>query len=354
MHDATVRGTSECWWQLERPGLTMPVRIDPKGLRGPTPGQARGKRWRLTSRGLYVPEGVPMDILEQRIVEAAVVLPPGTGVTGWAGLRWSGGAWFDGLDSSGAAQQPVTLAIGDSTIVAQRGFEVSEEHLRPYDLIQLDGLPITIPLRSVTFLMRYAATLVDAVTAIDMATYNDLVSIDEVASYQQTLPAWTGIPLCRAATVHADENAWSPREVRTRLVWTRVAELPRPLSNRPVFDRWGHHIGTPDLLDEEAGVVCEYNGSLHLAGVQRRRDRDREEAFRRCGLEYLEVMAGDSDEQVARRIDEIRSRAAWTAPTTRDWTIALPHWWIPTFTVEQRRDLDEHQRSRLLRLRRTA
>lgn len=352
MHDATVRGTTECWWQLERTGLVMPVRTDPTGRRGPTQGQARGKRWRTTSRGLHVPEGVATDVVEQRIVEAAAVLA--TGVTGWAALRWCGGAWFDGLDSGGTERQPVTLAIGDSRIVAQQGFEISEEHLRPYDLTQIDGLPITIPLRSVTFLMRYAATLVDAVTAIDMAAYNDLVSIEEVAAYQQTLPAWTGIPLCRAATAHADENAWSPREVRTRLVWTHVAELPRPLSNRPVFDRQGNHIGTPDLLDEEAGVVCEYNGSLHLAGAQRRRDRDREEAFRGCGLEYLEVMAGDADEQVARRIHEIRSRAAWAAPSTRGWTTALPHWWIPTFTVDQRRNLDEPQRKRLLRLRRTA
>ena len=39
---------------------------------------------------------------------------------------------------------------------------------------------------------------------------------------------------------------------------------PRPLCNVPVFDRFGQHIGTPDLLDPVAGVVGEYDGALHL------------------------------------------------------------------------------------------
>lgn len=349
-----VRGTSEVWWQLERPGLTLPRRVDPNGLQGPTRGQARGPKWRQTSRGLHVPASTPIDCVEQRIVEAAAVLPPGTGVTGWAGLRWGGGAWFDGLDPGGKAPLPVTLAIGDSTIVAQPGIQVSEEQLRPYDMQVLDGLPLTIPVRSVTFLMRHAESLLEAVTALDMAAYNDLVSIAEVVAYQPTLPAWTGIPLCRKATAHADENAWSPREVRTRLTWIVVAELPRPLCNRPVFDRSGHHIATPDLLDEEAGVALEYNGALHLSGEQRRRDRDREEALRRVGLECLTVMAGDSDDRVAERMHEVRARARWEAPSRRGWTVDLPRWWIPTFTVDQRRELDDDQRSRWLKLRRTA
>lgn len=349
-----VRGTSETWWRLERAGLTMPVRVDPAALRGPTRRQARGPGWRRTSRGLFVPAGTPSDGAEQRIVEAAAVLPRGGGVTGWAALRWSGGAWFDGMEPGGQTPLPVTLAIGDSRILAQPGFEVSEEHLRPYDMEELDGLPLTSAVRSVTYLMRHASTLLEAVTALDMAAYNDLVSVNEVLAYQPTLPAWTGIPLCRKASVLADENAWSPREVKVRLTWTMLAELPRPLCNRPVFDRAGRHVATPDLLDEEAGVALEYDGELHLAGAQRRRDRDREEALRRVGLEYLTVMAGDSDERVADRMREVRARARWEAPSRRDWTVDLPSWWVPTFTVDQRRELDHEQRSRWLRLRRTA
>lgn len=350
-----MRGTSITWWQLARPGLTMPVRVDPSGASGPTPGQARGPRWRSTSRGLFVPETVDRDLVDQRIVEAAAVLPPGTGVTGWAGLHWGGGRWFDGLATNGLDRLPVTLATGDSTIGAQSGFEISEEQLRPFDLMTLDGMALTTHVRSVTYLMRHARSLREAVVALDMAAYGDLVSIDEVAAYNQTLWTWTGIPQARQATAYADENAWSPREVRMRLTWILDADLPKPLTNRPVFDRAGRHIGTPDMLDEEAGIAVDYDGAVHLVGTQRRRDRDREEAFRGAGLEYLTVLGSDRDpEALADRMHRARSRARFAAPSVRDWTVTLPTWWIPTFTVEQRRNLTEHERDRFLRYRRTA
>ena len=290
----------------------------------------------------------------QRIVEAAAVLPPGTGVTGWAGLRWLGGSWFEGLGHDGATLLDVPLAVGDSTIVAQSGFTVSEEQLRPDDLMTCDGLPLTTALRSVTFMMRHADTLVDSVIALDMAAYDDLVSVREVAAYQHTMPAWTGIPLCRKATALADENSWSPRETRTRLVWQRVAELPPLLCNRPLFDRFGRLLGPPDLLDEEAGVVVEYDGAVHLAGAQRRLDRDRGELFRHVGLEHLVVMAGDTSTRTAERMHAARARAAWSAPSQRAWTVMPPSWWVPTLTVEQRRNLDQHTRERVLRYRRAA
>ncbi len=205
-----------------------------------------------------------------------------------------------------------------------------------------------------TYLMRHADSLLDAVVAVDMACYSDLVSVAEVASYLPSMPAWTGIQQCRTATGLANENAWSPREVGVRLSWERHAKLPRLLANPPVFDQRGRHVGTPDLLDEEAGLVIEYDGALHLAGAQRRRDRDREEEFRRVGLDYLTVMAGDAQSHVVARMQSVRRRALARPAGPREWTTELPAWWIPTSSVEERRSLDCTQRERLLRLRRTA
>ena len=64
-----------------------------------------------------------------------------------------------------------------------------------------------------------------------------------------------------------------------RLIWTRTAGLPRPLTNRPVFDLQGRHIGTPDLLDVEAGLFGEYDGAMHLDGKSRLRGLVHEDRF---------------------------------------------------------------------------
>ncbi|MFC5177460.1 hypothetical protein [Nocardioides taihuensis] len=344
------------YWRLERSDLCMPVRIDPEGRKGPTKRGARSTRWRRTSRGQYVPSTVSDEDVEQRIVEAAAVVPEGGAVTGWAALRWQGGVWFDGLTRGGRARLPVTVVAPSKQIRAQAGIEVSEEFIRPGEIIRVDGLPITVPARSVCYLMRYASSLRDAVVALDMAAYDDLVSITEAASYATTLKIWTGIPQCREAIGLAHENSWSPQEVGAGFVWVVVAGLPPPLRNRPVFDLHGRHIGTPDLLDEEAGLVGEYDGRLHLAGQQRRRDRDREARYREVGLEVVVLLDTDaaSPDRTAALILEARSRARFEPASERRWTTEPPPWWIPTFTVEQRRALDPDLRNRWLGYRRQA
>lgn len=341
----------------DRPHLYAPVRVDPSGEHGPTPGQARGPHWRRTSHGYYLPTFVDGNQVAQRIVEAAAVLRPGGGaVTGWAALAWLGARWFDGSTPAGGCR-PVDLAVWNR-IRPHAGVAICEEGINPADVIVVHGLPITIPVRSVCFAMRYAANVRDAVRALDMAAYDDLVSIDEMRIYAGTRPrtglsSWTGIPLCREATELSDENRWSPQEVTMGMIWVLDARLPRPRFNVPIFDRSGRHICTPDLLDEEAGVVGEYNGSLHLQGSQPALDVRREEVYRELGLESFTMMAGDASdpETMARRMLAARSRARWLGPEERAWTSQPPAWWTSTETVAQRRALSASQRERFLRYR---
>jgi hypothetical protein len=336
-----------------RPGLVSPVPLDPTGVRGPTRGQAKGRCWRRTSHGLYVPDHVDDTLVEQRIVEAAAVLPEVCGVTGWAALRWLGGRWFDGLGPGGRGRRPVWLATGGSDVRRQSGIEPSAERLDPGELLIVDGVCLTVPARSVCFEMRYAASVRQAVQVLDMAAYSDLVSIAEVAAYAAEHPGWTGIPRCRHAIALADENSWSPRETAMRLVWSLEAGYARPLCNAPVFDRAGRHVGTPDLIDPEAGVLGEYDGGLHLQGVQRARDVRREGDFRGLGLECVTMLAGDTADPTdfLRRLHAAYRRARWLPEGRRAWTLQPPAWWTPTTTVAQRRSLDERQRARLLALR---
>jgi hypothetical protein len=304
---------------VSRPGLVLPVAIDPSGREGPTKAQARGPHWRRTSRGLYVPSAVV------RTGDSADI-------------------------------RPVPLAVGFHDIRPQVGIEVTQEHLDLQEMAVVDGLPMTTVQRSLGYEMRYAGSVRSAAVAFCMAAYSDLASIEEMNAFFARHAGWDGIRLARSAMALAEENCWSPQEVRMLLVWLLDAGLPRPLCNRPVFDRSGRHIGTPDLLDPEAGVAGEYDGPLHLHSGQRRKDRDREEAFRGVGLEYFTILTGDLGDRsrTAQRMRQARSRARFEAESRRAWTIELPPWWIPTFTVEQRRALTPGQQARVLGYRRSA
>ena len=344
----------------DRPSLVAPVGVDTTGRNGPTRAQARGPHWRWVSRDRWVPSSVDRSV-QQRIVEAAARIPPGRGaVTGWAALCWLGARWFDGSTVDDPAGLPVDLAMGGD-IRPGPGVVICEEHWHPSEIAVVDHLPVTVPVRSVGYAMRYAASERDAARVFAMAAYDDLVSSEEMIDYvgpapRHGLSSWTGVPRARRGLLLADENCWSPREVAMMLVWRLDAGLPRPLMNQPVFDRHGRHVGTPDLLDQESGTVGEYDGAHHLGGAQRSIDVRREERYRDLGLECFTMLAGDAADRAgtAARMQAARRRARWLPEERRAWTIQPPPWWIETVTVEQRRQLNRSQRETLLGHRRAA
>jgi hypothetical protein len=297
---------------------------------------------------LYVPSDSP-ETVEQRIVEAAAVLPSYGAITGWAALRWLGATWFDGEDWG--EQRPVTLALMDSSVRAQHGIAISEERLDPTQIQPYAGLRVTTAAYALLFEIRYTRSLRTALRSADMAAYDDVVSRAELGALVAQCSGWTGIEVGRRVYTLMDENAWSPAEVSMRDIWTTEAGMPRPLTNRPVFDLRGNLIGTPDLIDVVAGVCGEYDSELHLDSVRRRRDRDREEQFRAVGLEPVAMVTGDIGDPwpFVSRLRTAYARAERRPVADRRWTIDLPAWWIPTLTVEQRRSLDDEKRARLLR-----
>lgn len=332
--------------------VVVPVPVDRSGRGGPTPDQARGPRWRRSSRGLYVPADADLNQPDQQIVEAAAALPgEWGGVTGWAGLAWQRSAWFDGTPWGGGHPAPVTLAVGGNRAIRpQAGFATSEERLLDSDVIVVDGVRVTTAVRSVCFEMRYASSVRQAVITLDMACFNDVVSIAEVEAYAATIPGWTGIPQCRGAIPLARENSWSPRETEMRLCWTLDGGLPHPLCNVPVFGPGNQLLGTPDLLDPVAGVLGEYDSSLHLTGPLRSRDEGRQHLFRSHGLEYVTMLTLDARDPTAflARLQAAYDRASDIPASRRRWTLEQPSWWRDTTTVARRRALDVHQRGRLL------
>lgn len=336
------------------PGLVWPRRRgDPDG---PNDWQTRSGAFRSTGGGGWVPADIPRSC-DQRIVEAAARLPAHGGVTGWAALRWCGSRWFDGTDSYGAAR-PVTLALGTRhTLRPTAGLLVSQEHVPPAVLGRARGIRVTSPCWSVAHEMRKAASTEAAVVAFEMAAYDDLVSIAELADLT-TSELWIrqGVQQVRDVLPLLEENSWSPMESIMRLTWQFRADAPRPRANCPVFDRSGRFIGTPDLLDPVAGVYGMYDGGLHLTGSVRHLDVTKEAAYRRLGLEGVTMMAGDLSDRdpFAARVREAYARAERRPRDARLWLPEPADWWVPTWTVEQRRALPGHARPRLLAYRNAA
>lgn len=327
---------------MRRSGLVVPVAVDPSGARGPTPKQARGPGWRRTSPGLFVPatdgpEPKGDAEIDQRIVEVAAGLPVGAAITGWAALHWQGARY---LGADARPRPAIDVALHDHGHLARRaGVQLSCDWLFEADVIDVDGLPVTRPERSVTFMARRARSLEAAVQAIDMACRADLVDLRALARYAAALAARPGVRQLRLAVELADENVWSPMESVMRLRWLDVTRV-RPRCNVPIFDLDGRHLLTPDLLDPVLGLAGEYDGRVHEQVGVRRRDLDREELARVHGIEMVSMIAEDRarDPGFTRRLLAARARA--TARTgSRTWTLAPPPWWTDTSTVEQRRAL---------------
>ncbi len=340
-----------------RAGAVWPVPVDPLGIDGPTPDAARGRKWRRSSRGLYVPADVDRSDVHQRIVEAAALLHEGGGVTGWAGLSWLGAVWLTGLEGDGATAAPVPLAVGrNHPMREQSGFLLSNAGVPRHHQLRVDGVRVTTPLRSLTFEMRRSRTVLEATKWFAMAAYDDLVSINELAAFvERELNAKTGVATVRAAIPLLTENAWSPMEPEMFHRWV-ASGRPAPLFNVPVFDRLGRHVATPDLLDPVSGVCGEYAGDVHLRRAQRAVDVGREGVVRRLGLEPVTMVAADrwALEAFTQRLHDAYERAERLPASERRWTIEQPSWWIDTSTVARRRALSESQRRVALTWRRTA
>lgn len=334
---------------ITRPGLVVPVPVDPSGRDGPTPGQARGKRWRRTSPNRFVPSDVDRRRVGQRIVEAAAGAPDGALVTGWAALNWMGAVWFPGVDARGQ-ELPVPLAIGDDGHLARRqGVQLVQDWLFDDDAIVDHGLPITRAERSVCVAALRARSLEDTVRVIDMAAAADLVSIDELATYFARIKGRPHTIRLGKAIDLADENVWSPQEVTMRLRWLEQRQATL-LCNQPIFDLSGRHLLTPDVLDLRARVAGEYNGRVHDGDPNRRRDLDREELYRVLGIEVVTMMSTDLGDtrSFERRLAAAYQRAAARGPSD-GWTIEQPPHWQDTSTVIRRRAMDDGLRRIWLR-----
>jgi hypothetical protein len=324
--------------------LYRPRRIDPTGRTGPTPGQARGPRWRKTSHGYYVPVEAERVVPEQRILEESVRLPADGAVTGWAACRLLSATFFDGLEPDGLTERPVQLIVGPSRgRRSADGVTFLQDRLPAPEVVTRLGIACSTALRALFDEMRLTGDEREATVAMDMMAAAELASINQMERYVEAHGGWRGVETVRRALRLASENSRSPNETRMRLIWEIDAGLPRPMVNQPVFTLDGRLIGYADLFDEEAGLFGEYDGADHRWAARQTRDVAREDGCRRLGLEYFKVTGLDVVDRprVVDRMHCTRARALFLPSTKRQWTLAPPPGWFDqspedAMTLDQR------------------
>lgn len=289
----------------------------------------RGRSWRTTSRGFFVPSDVPLTPA-QRILEAVPLVPPLGALTGWASAYVHGVDYLDGLDPDALEPLPVPVCL--SSTAGRRdlaGVTYHRDELDSAEITRVLGLPVTTPLRATVDGVSRADNLVEAVVFLDMAGHALELDLAALQAWCVARPGRRGVVQLREALRWCDPRSASPWETRLRMFYRQQAGLPRPETNVPVFDRDGRFLGVPDLLDEEAGLAVEFDGKDHRKRWQHREDNLREEGLEDLNLVVCRVDSLDLRYPVPLRE---RLRAAHRRGQARDrrrdrFTTEEPDWW---------------------------
>ncbi|MBH0122226.1 hypothetical protein ACWDUD_13880 [Rhodococcus sp. NPDC003382] len=153
------------------------------------------------------------------------------------------------------------------------------------DVVDVDGLAVTSPARTVVDLSR-ALPLDQAVVVGDSALRNYPDTLDLLPAALASARHRSGIARAAAVVPFLDARSESPGESLSRV---RIAEsgLPRPVLQHPIVLRDGRRVRL-DFFWERHGVAGEFDGAGKYAD---RRDvfaeKLREDALRDLGLEVV-------------------------------------------------------------------
>src|SRR3954447_13763928 len=266
--------------------------------------QLRGAAYRLVTRGVWAPATLP-DSRERRFAAATLLLPDRGVMCGWTA------AWLHGVDVRRDDDWDVHVGFAKGRRVRPRpGIVVCQETLDSGDIVEIDGVRLTTPLRTTFDCMRWLKGA-DRLVVADALTAAELVSVQELRSYFAGKRRLRNLRRGEALLDFIEPLTESPMETRLRVILID-AGLPRPQAQFVVRDRHGGFRGRLDLAYPDARLGVEYDGADHW---QRRREDDRrQDGIRELGWEVLVFSADDvfrMQEQTADAVARaLRTRAA--------------------------------------------
>jgi very-short-patch-repair endonuclease len=230
-------------------------------------------------RGAYVSVDVP-DSVGLRAAALSRVVPPRAVVS-----RRSA-AWLYGVDVQALGAHlklpPVEILVpGDTAAVRRRGVLGYSGVLRNEEVVEIDGVLVTSPLRTTLDLARWLP-LIDGVPAVDAMLHHQLITAEALHAGASRLRGYRHKVRLERALDLADGRAESPQESRLRVRLVVYAKLPRPEVQYVVPVAAGHF--RLDLAYVEVRVAVEYDGEEHHSGAADvARDRWRRELLHQLG-----------------------------------------------------------------------
>jgi hypothetical protein len=245
---------------------------------------------RLLLRGVYVDAG-QADTVALRSKAAAKVVPDGSVICDRTAL-WIHGADVVGPDGRFQIPPVDVFRIAGRARVRRPQCRGGTRTLVPADILDLDGVMLTSPLRTALDLGRLARrdealAALDALLRIGGFTRSDL---------RTQLPRFRGargVVQLRQLVSIADGRSESPGESLTRLRLVD-AGLPCPEVQYEVLNDVGVPLYRLDLAYVEIMLAMEYDGEEHHTSDQdRERDARRREHLRRLGWTVIVLTAKD-------------------------------------------------------------
>lgn len=225
--------------------------------------------YRRLQNGFYVPTDVVLGAREW--IAASWRSSGGAPVIGgMAATIMHGSPWYDPeFDVELFRHAQGSSRAGETTLLHRT-------ELAKSDVVEIDGLPVTSPIRTAFDIGRRGPRW-RALGYLDALQRASGFSPDELARYTESHRGRRGVRMLRELTPLINGLAESPPESWTRLVM-HDAGLPKPDVQIEVLDEHGNVIARIDLGYKDFKVGIEYNGKeFHSSEAQIAHDAKREE-----------------------------------------------------------------------------
>lgn len=228
-------------------------------------------------KGVYAAADLPDDLL-LRARALALVVPSGAATTDWTACWIHTGVLPPGghLDVP-----PVSFFRLPGQGRLRNGLcDSGERAFGPDDLMDVEGLTVTTPLRTALDLGRFARR--DwALAGMDSLARTGAFNRERLLCNVERFARQRGVVQLRDLAPRVDPRAESPGESVLRLRWTDLPSLPQPRPQVPILGPDGQEIYRVDLGVEELRYGVEYDGEEHHTSEEdRAHDRERRRDLR--------------------------------------------------------------------------